>query len=406
MSRSWDTTDANTVAKDLGEPMKLSRSELQLETIVSRIAAGELDLQPDFQRGEIWDRTRRQRLIDTILREWYVPAVHIVQDEDGSEVVLDGQQRLAAIRDFFDDQFQVNGRIEPYSDAIVELHGKKFSQLPESVSRSVRRFILQVVTLTDFEPQEPNELFFRLNQSYNLTPPEKRNALHGRARDRVRDLVQQLGAAGLLVRDAVGFSNGRLAYDDIIARTCVALEHNDLRIHINNKVVEEFYRSKDFSELTIQRVERSGLDLLAQIRECPGRVRFNKGSLFTWLIYLDWAPALSATVPVDLLARFEADRLESRRGEYNEQSAQRRALECIELYEDRVSYRVTDVSSVLIRDLTVHLYSCLVFGTQPTDRAGLLLSQLASQPGVPLQALVTEFLSTYGWGADLRRAEA
>ena len=73
--------------------MKLDKSDLQLETIVSRINAGELDLQPDFQRGEIWDTKRRQRLVDTILREWYVPAIHIVVDTDGEEVVLDGQQR-------------------------------------------------------------------------------------------------------------------------------------------------------------------------------------------------------------------------------------------------------------------------------------------------------------------------
>jgi hypothetical protein len=369
--------------------------------------AGELDLQPDFQRGEIWDRPRRQRLIDTILREWYVPAVHIVQDEDGSEIVLDGQQRLASIRDFFTDLLPVDGKTEPHSEALTELHGKRFSQLPEPVRRSVRRFILPVVTLTDFQPQEPNELFFRLNQSYNLTPPEKRNALHGVARDRVKDLVKRLQSEGLLIREVVGFSNGRLAYDDIIARTCVALEHNDLRIHINNNVVEDFYRNKDFSEWTIQRVEQSSMDLLAQIRECPGKVRFNKGSLFTWLIYLDWAPVLSTAVPVDLLARFEADRLESRRGEYDGESvSRRRTFDCIALYEDRVSYRVTDVSSVLIRDLMLHLYSCLVFSSDPVDGADLLLSRLLSQPSMPLQGLVTEFLGASGWGTDLRQVEA
>jgi hypothetical protein len=209
-----------------------------------------------------------------------------------------------------------------------------------------------------------------------------------------------------LVHDVVGFSNGRLAYDDIIARTCVALERNDLRLHINNNVVEEFYRSKDFSELTIQRIERSGLDLLAQIRECPGKVRFNKGTLFSWLIYLDWAPVLSPGVPVNLLAKFEADRIESRRGDYGGRDvSKRRTADCLALYEDRAAYRVTDVSSVLTRDLMLHLYSCLVFSTTPVNGAEPLLSRLLSLPGVPLQGLVTEFLGNSGWGANLRRAE-
>jgi hypothetical protein len=110
--------------------MKLSRSELQLETIVRRIVDQELDLQPGFQRGEIWDRPRRQRLIDTILRDWYVPAVHIVKDEDGSEVVLDGQQRLAAIRDFFADQFPVDGKIEPQSNEITDCTARSSRSCP------------------------------------------------------------------------------------------------------------------------------------------------------------------------------------------------------------------------------------------------------------------------------------
>ena len=89
--------------------METKRSEVDLETVVRRIRDEELDLQPEFQRGEVWDLPRRQRLIDSILRDWYVPAVHFVRDEDGEETVLDGQQRLAAIRDFFDGRFRVNG---------------------------------------------------------------------------------------------------------------------------------------------------------------------------------------------------------------------------------------------------------------------------------------------------------
>src|SRR5450759_4067519 len=215
--------------------MELSRSELELESIVRRITTGELDLQPDFQRGEIWDLKRRQRLIDSLLREWYVPAIHIVRQRDGGpDIVLDGQQRLAAIRDYFSDKFAVDGKIEPASELIESLHGLKYSQLPQYARRILQRFALPCVTLREYEPQEPNELFFRLNQSYNLTPPEKRNALHGRARLQVKDIVIQFQETGLLDPVIIGFSNGRLAYDDIIARTCLAVERGDLKQHINS----------------------------------------------------------------------------------------------------------------------------------------------------------------------------
>lgn len=386
--------------------MKLEKSDLQLETIVSRIEAGELDLQPDFQRGEIWDTKRRQRLIDTILREWYVPAIHIVVDTDGEEVVLDGQQRLAAIRDFFADRVKIDGNIEPHDELVASLNGLKYSKLPFAVRKAVNRFVLPIITLSEYGPQEPNELFFRLNQAYNLTPPEKRNALHGKARDQVRQAVDDLTEIGLMDSSRIGFTNGRLAYDDIIARTCVAFELGNLRQHINNNVVEEFYRAtKPFSDETIDSVRRSGGELLRQIDESGARVKFNKGTLQTWLIYCHWAPLAAGPIPSRLLAQFEMDRALVKKGEQLPDSGKSRVLAAVlRLYDDRASYRVTDVSSVLIRDLAVHLYSETEFGTPSYRESSELLAALEKEPG-SAQTLVAEYLEKVRWGDPLVQPE-
>ncbi|APT87487.1 DUF262 domain-containing protein [Corynebacterium flavescens] len=381
--------------------MKLRKSDLQLESLVNRIKEGEIDLQPDFQRGEVWDSKRRQRLLDTILRDWYVPAIHIVIDDDGEEVVLDGQQRLVAIRKFFSDEVKIDGTIEPYDERIESLHGLKYSQLPPRVRKAVNRFELQIITLTEYEPQEPNELFFRLNQSYNLTPPEKRNALHGEARDQVKALVKALTGTGLLDRTRIGFSNARLAYDDIVARTCVALEVDNIRQHINNKVVEEFYRSRSFSPRTVTAVREAGQLLLRQIEQSDARVKLNKGTLQSWLTYCYWSRGLNGNIPDHLLARFEADRVSARTGDRQTRSSDDRALvQVLRLYDDRASYRVTDVSSVLIRDLTLHLYSGIVFETASYRGADALLDRILADPD-STQTLIVEFLSASDWGNPL-----
>lgn len=378
--------------------MRLRKSDLQLETIFSRIMKNELDLQPDFQRGEIWDLKRRQRLIDTILRDWYVPAVHIVIELDGREVVLDGQQRLAAIRDFFRDGFRVDGKIDPPNAMIQALDGKRFSDLPENMQYAVNRFELQIITLTDYEPQEPNELFFRLNQSYNLTPPEKRNALHGPARDQVKELVRELTSLGLLTPDSIGFSNGRLAYDDIIARTCVAVSHGTLSKHINNNVVEVFYRGGEFSSEVTDGIRVAGEGLLEQISASPERVKFNKGTLQTWLVYCYWAPFLTGRLPEHLLGRFEIDRAKVKRGELGDFGDSRRGMsEILGVYDDRASYRVTDVSSVLARDLAVHLYSVASFGTPSVDGSESILSRSRSDESGTAQQALFEYIELVGW---------
>lgn len=382
--------------------MQLRKSDLQLESLVRRINENEIDLQPDFQRGEVWDARRRQRLVDTILRDWYVPAIHIVIDADGDEVVLDGQQRLVAIRNFFADEIKVDGNIEPTDEEIKSLHGYVYSELPNSFKRAVNRFEIQIITLTDYEPQEPNELFFRLNQSYNLTPPEKRNALHGEARDQVKQLVEELIDIGLLERAKIGFSNARLAYDDIVARTCVAFQSGDLRHHINNKVVEDYYRSQPFDDHTIAAVRQAGMALLKQLDGAESRIRLNKGTLQSWLTYCHWSVGLDGAVPESLLSQFEHDRIAARTGAHSSESKTDRALtHILKLYDDRASYRVTDVSSVLIRDLTIHLYSQIVFSTASYKGSDHLLGEIFEKPE-SAQTLIGEYLESSSWGSSLR----
>lgn len=380
--------------------MKVEKSDLQLESLVSRMAAEEIDLQPDFQRGEIWDTKRRQRLVDTILRGWYVPAIHIVVDSAGGEVVLDGQQRLAAIRDFFNDRIRIDGRIDPPSERIMSMHDLRFSELPDDIQRWVKRFVLQVITLTEYEPQEPNELFFRLNQSYNLTPPEKRNALHGEARDQVKSLVDELIGDGLLDRQRIGFSNGRLAYDDIVSRVCVALEAGTLRKHINNRVVEDYYRTQEFSDELISAVRTAGQLLLDQIEASGGRVKFNKGTLQTWLVYCYWAPRSTDRLPETLLRDFDRDRSELRQEGVTSHSDSR-VTDLIRIYDDRASYRVTDVSSVLARDLALHLYSQLLYQSPPTRGSDELLRRLEDGPRSDVQSKFFDFIEGARWGEPI-----
>ncbi|REC98246.1 uncharacterized protein DUF262 [Microbacterium sp. AG157] len=381
--------------------MRLTKTDPDLESLVRRIREGELDLQPDFQRDEIWDTPRRQRLIDTILRAWYVPAIHVVVDSEGEDVVLDGQQRLAAIRDFFANEIRVNGSTEPPDERIRRLDGLTYEKLPAEVRRAVNGFSISVIKLDDYKPQEPNELFFRLNQSYNLTPPEKRNALHGEARDQVKELVEELKASGLLTRERIGFSNSRLAYDDVIARACVALEIDDMRRHINNNVVETQYRTGAFAETTISGVRSAAAQLLRLIDATKNRVRFNKGTLQTWLVYCAWAPIDTGLIPDHLLARFEELRLEARADHSTDFLGP-----LVALYDDRASYRVTDVSSVLIRDLVIHLVSVHEFDTQPKRMSDSLIRQLEESPSNFVQGSVSAFIEQEDWGNPIIDGDA
>src|SRR5262245_60633945 len=106
--------------------MQLTPTDPDLETIVRRIGRGDIDLQPDFQRGEVWATSKKQHLVDSVLRNWHIPPIHLVVKKDGRQEVLDGQQRLVAIRDFVDGRFAVDGDLEPYDAEIAALNGLRY----------------------------------------------------------------------------------------------------------------------------------------------------------------------------------------------------------------------------------------------------------------------------------------
>src|SRR3954454_15232232 len=110
--------------------MRIETTNESIETLTNRVRFQSLDLQPDFQRGDVWSVAKQQRLVDTILRRWHVPPLHVIRAGKNFQEVLDGQQRLSAILAFLDDLIPIDGEIEPYDAEVAALHNYRFSDLP------------------------------------------------------------------------------------------------------------------------------------------------------------------------------------------------------------------------------------------------------------------------------------
>jgi hypothetical protein len=265
--------------------MRLDQSSVEIGTFLEKISRGEIDLQPDFQRGQVWPEHKKRRLIDTILRQWYVPAIHIVvNDELDKEEVLDGQQRLRSILEFFDDQLRIDGTILPDDPTIKSLHGLFYSQLPTDVKSRFKRFTITTVRLREYEPEEPRELFFRLNQLTALTSAEQRNALVGAPRNQIRDLASELEAQFRGID--IGFSNARLNYDDTLARLAIAIETGSLDEKLTAAHLEQRYRSGSaFSSNTCRAIQNSIATLAGAAKISGARIKLNRATLFSWLFF-------------------------------------------------------------------------------------------------------------------------
>jgi hypothetical protein len=338
--------------------MHLTPSDPDIATLYRKIRADRLDLQPNFQRGEVWGKGKKQRLVDSVLRGWHIPPIHVIQVPNSErQEVLDGQQRLAAIRDFMQDGFPINGEQEPQESFIADLDGLLWSNLSEEIRAKFEDFTIRVLTISDYKPREPGELFYRLNQPTNLTSAEQRNAYFGEARQQIKNLTEHMEEIGFS-RELMGFSNSRMAYDDILAKFLLTLESQTLTKKITANTVTSRYReSTGFSDsITLRAVE-----CLRILHECLGNrqtvSKLNKATISSWLIFI--YRALNEGVDLDSVLDFYGQ-FETLR-ENHENNIDKELIpngithtflvKTIQVYQDRASSRVADTSSVILRDM-------------------------------------------------------
>src|SRR3989442_13010878 len=83
----------------------------------------------EFQRGEVWDLPRKQKLLDSMLHGYNINTIFMRQLTDGRYECLDGQQRLKTIlKEFLNDKFPINPKITPEFNREAY-----FSELPEAL---------------------------------------------------------------------------------------------------------------------------------------------------------------------------------------------------------------------------------------------------------------------------------
>ncbi|MBS9388301.1 MAG: DUF262 domain-containing protein [Dolichospermum sp. WA123] len=151
-----------------------------LDSIKTMLDSEKYILNPEYQRRKRWDNVRKSRLIESFIMNVPIPPIFLYEIEYSLYEVMDGQQRLTAIYDFYKGNFELKG-LQYWK----ELDGKNYANLPEQVRRGIdRRYLSSIVLLqeTAKSKEEADELkrivFERLNSGgEKLTPQETRNAL-------------------------------------------------------------------------------------------------------------------------------------------------------------------------------------------------------------------------------------
>lgn len=154
-----------------------------------------MNLRPFYQRRPRWDVKTQSLLIESFIMNIPVPPVFLYERDYNSYEVMDGQQRITAIRDFYANSFKLRG-LETWP----ELNGRSYTTLPEKLRAGIdRRSITSIVLLKESTENEEEAsllretVFDRLNTGgIKLERQEIRNALYrGAFNDMLHEITRE-----------------------------------------------------------------------------------------------------------------------------------------------------------------------------------------------------------------------
>jgi len=159
-----------------------------VETIISQMRKGNIQLDPRFQRRDAWEANRKSRFIESLLLGLPIPQLVLAEDKNkrGSFLVLDGKQRLLSLRQFSavaGDEFEqlklksldVRNDLVGLSLSDMEASEKHAEDVDTYMNQPIRTVVLRSWPDETFL----NMVFLRLNTGgVQLSPQELRQALH------------------------------------------------------------------------------------------------------------------------------------------------------------------------------------------------------------------------------------
>lgn len=169
--------------------------DYDVESLVKNLQDGRIKLDPEYQRNHRWKDATSSKLIESLILNIPIPLIYISYDVDldietsTEEVrysVIDGQQRLRAILNYFNNEYELKDL-----DTLKEIVGRKFNELPPFLQRRLQARTIRCLQIdSTVDEQIKYDIFERLNTgSVKLEAQEIRNAtIRGYINEKLKEL--------------------------------------------------------------------------------------------------------------------------------------------------------------------------------------------------------------------------
>ncbi|MGB7406181.1 MAG: DUF262 domain-containing protein [Pacificimonas sp.] len=181
----------------VSKQVKYTIAEYPISVYVSRFEDDESGrfYVPEYQRKLAWRPQQQSEFIESLLVGLPIPFLFFYQTADGRMEIVDGSQRMRAMRAFLNEELRLKDLM-----LVPELNGFRFKDLPKDRRNKIEDVTIRTIVLdTSTDPSTRAEMFARINKSGTVANEAeiRRGSLPGPATELIQELAESPEFAAL-----------------------------------------------------------------------------------------------------------------------------------------------------------------------------------------------------------------
>jgi hypothetical protein len=185
-----DIGAAEAAISTVSRQVKFTVAEYPISVYVARFEDDETGrfFVPEYQRKLAWGSHQQSEFIESLLVGLPIPFLFFYQMPDGRMEIVDGSQRMRAMRAFLKEGLRLSDLV-----LVPELNGFSFEDLPEDRRNKLEDVAIRTIVLdTGTDPSTRAEMFARINKSGTVANEAeiRRGSLPGPATELIRKLAE------------------------------------------------------------------------------------------------------------------------------------------------------------------------------------------------------------------------
>jgi hypothetical protein len=185
-----DIMSAEAAVSSVSRQVKFAVVEYPISIYVSRFeddANGRFFV-PEYQRNLAWKPHQQSEFIESLLVGLPIPFLFFYQMPDGRMEIVDGSQRMRAMRAFLKEDLRLSDLV-----LVPELNGFSFADLTQDRRNKLEDVTIRTIVLdTNTDPSTRAEMFARINKSGTVANEAeiRRGSLPGLVTELIRELAE------------------------------------------------------------------------------------------------------------------------------------------------------------------------------------------------------------------------